>query len=105
MLEFIKDQLKNNKRIPWFYLEYGAIAYKQMYEDPEDYIELQRLGKSKLVTPNDEDMKQYDKLTEKIHHPDDSMQVRVISQMEDFNPKASTCDPIACLFNTPIVKI
>ena len=31
MLEFIKQQLRDGKRIPWRYREYGEIAVKEMF--------------------------------------------------------------------------
>ena len=68
MIEFIKSQLRQGKRIPYNYQEYGAIAVEEMFMD-RDPIGRSRSRRGKDMTaPMKGDLQEYEVHLTKIHN-------------------------------------
>ena len=61
MLDFIKQQLRDGKRVPWLYREYGAIAVNEMFKDHDPIKTYKRNATAMdLKDPSAEDLANYD---------------------------------------------
>ena len=71
MIEFIKQQLRDGKQVPWRYREYGAIAVKEMFDAVHDLIAVRRktATASDLQPPTERDLENYSYLISKICNP------------------------------------
>ena len=75
MIEFIKQQLRDGKKVPWRYREYGAIAVKEMFDAVHDPIAVMRRTAvaSDLLPPTNRDLEHYCYLTSRLGGHDFTM--------------------------------
>ena len=104
MIDYVKQQLRNGKLIPWKYREFGIIAVTEMYYDFDD-IAASRKTTTRLLQPTKHDLEGYSTirsgLASDLEHAFKVAGITITMQqkmLENRQPSDTPCDEAKHVF-------